>query len=72
MQLTRFVYVFVIVNPNQPDKNIRKDIKEILVNVFNVRLNYLNNYLPNPSRTYYTHYTQGTYRGETIVPIGAH
>lgn len=49
MQLTRFVYVFVIVNPNRPYKNIRKDIKESLVNVFNVCPNYLNNYLPNPS-----------------------
>jgi len=42
MQLTRFVYVFVIVNPNRLDKNIRKDIKESFVNVFNVHLNNLN------------------------------
>lgn len=55
MQSTRFVYVFVIVNPNRSYQNIRKDIKESLVKVFNVRLNYLNNYLPSPSRTYAVH-----------------
>jgi len=43
-QLTRFIYVFVIVNLNRPE-NIRKNIKESLVSVFNVRLNYLSNYI---------------------------